>query len=137
MVFHNHRRASNRCNQPSSPKGAIAPVSGISANSELFSPLNWLEFLSRWLATFAFANRIRKPGKQEGRRTVLEQDALTERIIRAAIEVHRRLGLGFLESVSNIHLAAARSYLRAAGRKDGLLLNFAETMLEAERAIAF
>ena len=40
---------------------------------------------------------------------VLEQDALTERIIRAAVEVHGCLRPGFLESVSNIHFAVARS----------------------------
>src|SRR5271167_3927891 len=40
-----------------------------------------------------------KPGNQEGRKMALEHEALTERIIGAAIEVHRRLGPGFLESV--------------------------------------
>jgi PD-(D/E)XK nuclease superfamily len=40
----------------------------------------------------------RKPGN-EGRKMALEHEALTERIIGAAIEVHRRLGPGFLESI--------------------------------------
>src|SRR4029077_1216381 len=42
---------------------------------------------------------MRKPGKQERRKVALEHEALTERIIGAAIEVHRCLGPGFLESV--------------------------------------
>ena len=121
----------------------------------------------------------------------LEHEGLTERIIGAAIEVHRRLELGFLESVyekalvielrkrgfavreqmeviieydgeevgrhridlfvedtivvelkaikdlEDIHFAVARSYLKAVGRKHGLLLNFAKITLEAKRVIAF
>ncbi len=120
----------------------------------------------------------------------LEHEQLTERIIGAAIEVHRRLGPGFLESVyekamlielakrglltqdqkelvitydgvvvgehrldlfiedtivvelkaikqlEDIHFAIVRSYLRAVGRKHGLLLNFAKTTLEVRRVIA-
>jgi hypothetical protein len=38
---------------------------------------------------------MRKAGKQEGERMALEQEALTERISRAAVEVHRRMGAGF------------------------------------------
>src|SRR4051794_20799121 len=42
---------------------------------------------------------MRNPRKQAGRQMALEHEALTEQIIGAAIEVHRRLGPGFLESV--------------------------------------
>lgn len=120
----------------------------------------------------------------------LEHGELTERIIGAAIEVHRRLGPGFLESVyenaliielskrglavrdqfeviidyegvevgrhrldlliedtivvelkaiknlEDIHFAVVRSYLKASGRKHGLLLNFAKVTLEVRRVIA-
>ena len=34
------------------------------------------------------------------------------------------------------HFAVVRSYLRAVGRDDGLLLNFSKSTLEVERVIA-
>jgi GxxExxY protein len=133
---------------------------------------------------------MRKAGKQEEETMALEFEALTERIIGAAIEVHRRLGPGFLESLyekaliielkkrglavqdqmeviinyddvevgrhrldlfvedtivvelkaiknlEDIHFAIVRSYLKAVGRKHGLLLNFAKITLEVRRVIA-
>jgi GxxExxY protein len=120
----------------------------------------------------------------------LEFEDLTEKIIGGAIEVHRRLGPGFLESVyenalvieltkrglrfehqkdvivrfdgvevgkhrldlfieneivvdlktvkcfDDVHFAVVRSQLRAAERKHGLLLNFANVKLEAKRVIS-
>ncbi len=120
----------------------------------------------------------------------LEHGDLTEQIIGAAIEVDRRLGPGFLESVyekalvlelkkrglnvqdqidvmisydgvevgrhrldlfvedtivvelkaiknlDDIHFAIVRSYLKAVGKKHGLLLNFAKVTLEVKRVIA-
>ena len=151
---------------------------------------------------------MRKPGRQEeGQRTNdnagvndertsrqtesrLEHGELTEKIIGAAIEVHRSLGPGFLESIyenalilelqkrqlrvaqqtefpvtyagqevgrhrldllvedtivvelkcakdlEDVHFAIVRSYLRACGKRHGLLLNFAKPTLEVRRVIA-
>lgn len=121
---------------------------------------------------------------------MLEQEDLTERIIGAAIEVHRQLGPGFIESVyqsalvielrkrglafqiqkpvpilydgekigehkldlfvedqivvelksvrtfEDIHFRVLKSYLKAAHRKHGLLLNFAATTLQIKRVMA-
>ena len=120
----------------------------------------------------------------------LEHEELTEKIIGAAIGVHRRLGPGFLESIyekaliielrkrgltveaqkeliieydgievgrhkldlfveniiivelkaikniDDVHFAIVRSYLRAAGQKHALILNFAKITLEIKRVIA-
>jgi GxxExxY protein len=119
----------------------------------------------------------------------LEYERLTEKIIGAAIEVHRRLGPGFIESIyekalvmelrraglqvqqqlelvisydgveigrhrldlfveqtivveikaiknlEDIHFAIVKSYLKASGKRHGLLLNFAKTTLEAKRVL--
>ena len=41
-----------------------------------------------------------------------------------------------IKALEDIHFAVTRSYLRAAGREHGLLLNFAKVTLEAKRVIA-
>lgn len=120
----------------------------------------------------------------------LEFESLTEKIIGGAIEVHRRLGPGFIESIyekalvielqkrglcvgqqvemsisyddvevgrhrldllvddtivvelkaikdlEDIHFAVVRSYLKALGKRHGLILNFAKVKLEIKRVIA-
>ena len=79
---------------------------------------------------------------------------ITDRIIAAAIRVHRILGPGFLEGIYeeglavefalsgiqfvrqkpiDIHFAIGRSYLKATNLQDGLLLNFATTPLTIKR----
>ena len=119
----------------------------------------------------------------------LEHGELTDSIIGAAIEVHRKLGPGFLESIyenalvlelrnrglqvaqqievpvnydgqqvgrhrldllventivvelkatknlEQVHFAVVKSYLKAAGKTHGLLLNFASTTLQVKRVM--
>ena len=119
----------------------------------------------------------------------LEHEELTDKIIAAAIDVHKILGPGFLESVyenalsiefescdvpyekqwempifyknqeigkhrldmfvfnrfvvelkaikevTNEHFATVRSYLKVAGQKHGLILNFSKPTLEIKRVI--
>jgi GxxExxY protein len=121
----------------------------------------------------------------------LAHEELTKKIIGAAIEVHRKLGPGFLESIyenalilelcgrglkvenqveipikygekeigkhrldllvedtivvelkavknlEDVHFAIVKSYLRAAGKQHGLLLNFAKTTIEVKRVISY
>jgi GxxExxY protein len=121
---------------------------------------------------------------------MLEHEDVTDRIIGAAIEVHRKPGPGFIESVyeaalcvelrkravqharqvlvpvlydgvevgqhrldllvegeivvelkavralEDVHFSIVRSYLRAVGRRHGLLLNFDAPTLEIRRVIA-
>jgi GxxExxY protein len=134
---------------------------------------------------------IRKTGRVEDRKkpAKLEHEELTGGIIGAAIEVHRALGPGFIESIyekalvialrkrglkveqqvemaiyfdqqevgkhrldllienelvvdlkaikdmSDLHFAIVKSQLRAAGKRHGLLLNFAKPTLEIKRVI--
>ncbi len=120
---------------------------------------------------------------------MLEHEELTEQIIGCAIEVHKQLGPGFIESVyenalivelhkqqlqveqqkeviikyngvevgkhrldlavadtivvelkaikniEDVHFAIVKSYLKALGKKHGLLLNFSKTVLEVKRVI--
>ena len=69
----------------------------------------------------------------------MNRDTLTKKIIGAAIEVHRILGPGLLESIYEQALchefsqqgstAQVLSYLKASGLKRALLINFGEKRL--------
>ena len=56
-------------------------------------------------------------------------DELAEKIVGAAIGVHRLLGPGLLESVYEAAVAQTLPYLKAAGLKRALLINFGEPEL--------
>jgi PD-(D/E)XK nuclease superfamily len=56
----------------------------------------------------------------------MENDRITQKIIGAAIEVHRTLGPGLLLDVSRAQIL---SYVKATGLKRGLLINFGAKML--------
>jgi len=136
----------------------------------------------------AVSQERRDPGKEL--KMPFESESLTSLIIGAAIEVHRQLGPGFLESVyenalvielrkrglkteqqktihinydgiqigehrldllvedtvivelktvhkvEDIHFAIVKSYLRASGLHDGLILNFAKMTLEIKHVFS-
>ena len=41
-----------------------------------------------------------------------------------------------VKSITDVHFAVVRSYLRAVGRQHGLILNFAKPKIEVKRVIA-
>lgn len=41
-----------------------------------------------------------------------------------------------VKSITDVHFAVVRSYLRAVGRKHGLILNFAKPTIEVKRVLA-
>ncbi len=41
-----------------------------------------------------------------------------------------------VKSISGVHFAGVRSYLRAVGRQHGLILNFAKSTIEVKRVLA-
>jgi len=60
--------------------------------------------------------------------TLQEVNAAGRRVVEAAVEVHRHLGPGYVESVyenaTDVHVAQAFSYLKATGHPLALLINF-------------
>ena len=52
----------------------------------------------------------------------MPENAITERIIKCAIEVHRQLSPGLLENV--YEEALVLTYLKITGKRVGLLINF-------------
>src|SRR3990172_5243241 len=89
----------------------------------------------------------------------LEHEELTDKIIGCAIEVHKKLGPGFLESIyenaliielqkrnfkvelkavkniEDVHFAIVKSYLKALGKEHGLIINFSKKVVEVKRVI--
>jgi hypothetical protein len=71
---------------------------------------------------------------EHGEEAMLIDEDLTGKIIGAAIEVHRELGPGLLESavlelkavekIEPIHEAQSMTYMRLSGKRVGLLMNF-------------
>jgi hypothetical protein len=65
-------------------------------------------------------------GGAETRRKLILED-LTQEIIGAAIEVHRELGPGLLDSACEeclCHEAQLPTYLKLAGKRIGFIINF-------------
>ena len=166
-----------------------APASG--GESLGRNPWMWVAVASALaLGGVEYYEEARKPGERSERGMSLEHEELTGRIIGAAIEVHKALGPGYVESVyenafalelraqeipfarqvsvpvlyrgaevglhrldlcvadsivvelkavkaiEDVHVAVVRSYLRAAGRQHGHIINFAKPTLEAKRVLA-
>jgi hypothetical protein len=68
------------------------------------------------------------PSGKKQREQTMDINQLSSKIIGAAIEVHKALGPGLLESacekIEPIHKAQLLTYLKLSGLKLGLLLNF-------------
>ena len=76
-------------------------------------------------------------------RPIDKRDSQTYTIIGAAMEIHRMLGNGFLESVYQeaaavefgLDDAQVMNYLKATGFKRGLLINFGTLSLQYKRIV--